>query len=125
MSHELASRLALMFDESGGLRVAKTKSVLKNKLKVEVPRRHTQIDALFLDGCVVLWGHHEQPLELYKNFSTTSVVIFKTIWSLVMSIWCLTDTWKEASRSQPEMSETKEQVECTLYDLQPDLLLKR
>ena len=44
-----------MFDESGDMRVAKTKSVLKNKLKVEVPRRHAEIDALFLDGCAVLW----------------------------------------------------------------------
>lgn len=55
MSHELASRPASMFDESGAMRVAKTKSVLKNNLKVEVPRRHTQIDASFLDGCAVLW----------------------------------------------------------------------
>ena len=55
MSHELASKPASMFDESGAMRVAKTKSVLKNKLKVEVPRRHTHIDASFLDGCAVLW----------------------------------------------------------------------
>ncbi len=35
--HELASRPALMLDESGPMRVAKTKYVLKNNLKVEVP----------------------------------------------------------------------------------------
>ena len=55
MAHELASKPASMFDESGAMKVAKTKSVLKNNLKVEVRRRHAEIDASFLDGCAVLW----------------------------------------------------------------------
>ena len=55
MAHELASRPASMFDENGAMKIAKTKSVLKNNLKVEVPRRHTYVDASFLDGCAVLW----------------------------------------------------------------------
>ena len=37
------------------MKVAKTKSVLKNDLKVEVARRHAAVDASFLDGCAVLW----------------------------------------------------------------------
>ena len=45
----------LMFDENGAMKIAKTKSVLKNNLKVEVPRRNTDVDASFLDGCAVLW----------------------------------------------------------------------
>ena len=55
MAYELAPRPASMFDDSGAMTVAKTKSVLKNNLKVEVPRRHAEIDASFLDGCAVLW----------------------------------------------------------------------
>ena len=37
------------------MKVAKTKYVLKNDLKVEVARRHAAVDASFLDGCAVLW----------------------------------------------------------------------
>ncbi len=53
MSHELASRPASMFDDSGAMTVAKAKSVLKNNLMVEVPWRHTEIDASFSYVCVV------------------------------------------------------------------------
>lgn len=55
MAHELALRPASMFDDSGAMKVAKTKAVLKNNLKVEVARRHAEVDASFLDGCAVLW----------------------------------------------------------------------
>ena len=55
MAHELSPRPASMFDDSGAMKVAKTKSVLKNDLKVEVARRHVAVDASFLDGCAVLW----------------------------------------------------------------------
>ena len=51
MAHELASRPASMFDDSGAMKVAKTKAVLK----VEMERRHAEVDASFLDGCAVLW----------------------------------------------------------------------
>lgn len=55
MAHELAPRPASMFDDSGTMKVAKTKAVLKNMLKVEVARRNAEVDASFLDGCAVLW----------------------------------------------------------------------
>ncbi len=55
MAHELASRPASMFDDSGAMKVAKTKAVLQNTLKVEMERRHADVDASFLDGCAVLW----------------------------------------------------------------------
>ena len=56
MAHELAFRPASMFDDSGAMKVAKTKAVLKNNtLKVEMERRHAEGDASFLDGCAVLW----------------------------------------------------------------------
>ena len=55
MAHELASRPASMFDDIGAMKVAKTKAVLKNTLKVEMQRRHAEGDASFLDGCAVMW----------------------------------------------------------------------
>ena len=55
MAHELASRPASMFDDSGAMKVAKTKAIIKNTLKVEMERRHAELDASFLDGCAVLW----------------------------------------------------------------------
>ena len=55
MAHELGSRPASMFDDSGATKVAKTKAVLQNTLKVEMERRHAEVDASFLDGCAVLW----------------------------------------------------------------------
>ena len=44
-----------MFDDSGAMKVAKTKAVLKNTLKVEMERRHAEVDASLLDGSAVLW----------------------------------------------------------------------
>ena len=38
MAHELAFRPSSMFDDSGAMKVAKTKAVLKNTLKVEMER---------------------------------------------------------------------------------------
>lgn len=57
LSHELAPYPTSMFDPNGHMREAKTKSNLKNAIKVEVPSRHAEqgIGASFLDGCAVLW----------------------------------------------------------------------
>ena len=55
MAHELAPKPASMFDDSGNMKAAKTKSVLKNDLKVEVAGRHAHVDVSFLDGCAVMW----------------------------------------------------------------------
>ena len=55
MSHELASRPALIFDDIGVMKVTKTKAVLNNTVKVEMERRHAEVDASFLDGYAVLW----------------------------------------------------------------------
>ena len=49
MAHELSPRPASMFDDSGAMKVAKTKAVLSNDLKVEVARIHVAVDASFLD----------------------------------------------------------------------------
>ena len=55
--HELSHIPTSKFDENGSMRVAKTKFNLKNALKVEVSRRLVEQDvqATFLDGCIVLW----------------------------------------------------------------------
>ena len=57
MGHELSPIPTPTVDENGNTRDAKTKSNLKNALKVEVSRRLAEQDvqATFLDGCAVLW----------------------------------------------------------------------
>ena len=57
LSHELAPYPAAMFEPNGHMHEAKTKSNLKNALKVESSSRHAEqgIDATFLDGCAILW----------------------------------------------------------------------
>ena len=46
-----------MFEEkTRDLRIAKSKSILKNKLQVEQSARATgQPDAIVIDGCAILW----------------------------------------------------------------------
>ena len=44
-----------MFDDKGHTRIAKSKSELKNDMKVELSQRHTTVSTSFLDGCAVLW----------------------------------------------------------------------
>ena len=57
MAHELSPYPTSMFDADGQMREAKTKANLKNAIKVEVSSRDAEndVDALFLDGCDVLW----------------------------------------------------------------------
>ena len=57
LSYELSSVPTSMFNEEGQMRPATTKSILKNALKVETSKRLSEVtlDAIFLDGCAVLW----------------------------------------------------------------------
>ena len=57
MAHELSPYPTSMFDADGQMSEAKTKSNLKNAIKVEVSSRDAEndVDASFLDGCAVLW----------------------------------------------------------------------
>ena len=55
MSHELSPYPPSMFDEKMHIREAKSKSALKNSLKVETSMRHKEVDAIFIDGCASLW----------------------------------------------------------------------
>ena len=61
LSYELASVPTSMFNEKmRKLRIAKSKSILKNKLQVEQSARATgQPDAIVIDGCAILsWIVH-------------------------------------------------------------------
>ena len=54
--YELAAVPPSMFEDSGDMRIIKTKSVLKKKLQVEVSERLCPPpDAVIVDGCAVLW----------------------------------------------------------------------
>ena len=57
MGHELSPIPTPMFDGNGNMRDAKSKSNLKNALKVDMSRRLAEQDvqATFIDGCAVLW----------------------------------------------------------------------
>ena len=91
-----------MFDDSGAMKVTKTKAVLKNNtLKVEMERRHAEGDASLLDGCACCGSCHGLQVELCKTSSTTSVDISKVIRIQVISTCCSTDTRKAVSNSPP------------------------
>ena len=57
LRYELAPVPTLMFEEkTRDLRIAKSKSILKNKLQVEQSACATgQPDAIVIDGCAILW----------------------------------------------------------------------
>jgi hypothetical protein len=59
MEYELAETPQLIFDENSGIRIAKTKSVLKNALKVESSYRVVSIGGnkdhcIRIDGCAIM-----------------------------------------------------------------------
>ena len=56
LKYELAPIPMAMFDSSGDMRVAKTKSTLKRQLQVETSNRITDQDnCLIIDGSAMLW----------------------------------------------------------------------
>ena len=53
--YELSPVQTLMFDDSGAMRITKTKSVLKQKLRVEQSARTSmQLQVVIIDGCAIL-----------------------------------------------------------------------
>ena len=74
LSYELAAVPTSMFEEkTRDLRIAQSKSLLKNKLQVEQLARATgQPDAIVIDGCAILWVVHwpskESVQDLVTNF---------------------------------------------------------
>ncbi|KAL8568389.1 hypothetical protein ACOMHN_066414 [Nucella lapillus] len=56
LSYELAPIPTALFDDSGEMRICKSKADLKMKTRVEVSVRNAnQMDCTILDGCAVLW----------------------------------------------------------------------
>ena len=57
LDYELAPVPTSMFADQGNMRDSRSKSVLKNSLKVEASKQVADhdIQATFLDGCAVLW----------------------------------------------------------------------
>lgn len=56
LQYELSPVPTLMFDEKGNMQIAKTKSVLKRNLKVEIfARLAPKPEVTIIDGCAILW----------------------------------------------------------------------
>ena len=56
--HELSPVPASMYNDKGDMRITKSKSILKNNLKVEVSNKRVPSPNLIIDGCAVLWIIH-------------------------------------------------------------------
>ena len=57
--YELACVSTALFNENGNMRITKTKSTLKNKLKVEKSNRNLQKPDMYLiDGWAIFWVIH-------------------------------------------------------------------
>ena len=72
VQHELAPIPTALFDESGNLRITKTKSTLKKKLQVEKSRQTVEMEqhtkALVLDGCEILCVVHYPSSGCVKDY---------------------------------------------------------
>ena len=55
LSYELTPQPTSILDEEGKMHEQKAKYKLKHALKNEISRRHLKVNAVFLDGCAVLW----------------------------------------------------------------------
>ena len=56
LKYELAPVPHSMFENNGDMQITKSKSILKQKLQVEVFNRICQVhDAILIDGCAMLW----------------------------------------------------------------------
>lgn len=59
LKHELSPVPTSMFKDNGKLKIATTKSDLKNKLKVSIlSRMVANVDAMVIDKCALLWSIH-------------------------------------------------------------------
>ena len=105
-----------MFKSNGQMREPKSKACLKNILKVDVSNRHAErdVEAIFLDGCAVLWvipwpmsGTVEDYLDRFRDH------IQKFLKEI--DVYIVFDRYKQtAQRQVQDMGETREQAECIL-----------
>ena len=75
LNYELAPVPTSMFEEkTRDLCIAKSKSILKNKLQVEQSARATgQPDAIVIDGCAILWIVHWPSKGIVQDLVTNFV----------------------------------------------------
>ena len=67
--HELAPFPLSMFDDSGEMRICKSKSVLKNKLQAEISKRTAgKPNTFIVDACAILWIIHWPTQGYVDNF---------------------------------------------------------
>jgi hypothetical protein len=112
-----------MFDDSGAMKVAKTRSVLKNNLNVKVTRSHAEVDVSFFDGCAVLWvlpwptGGTVQ--DFFNNFR-------RHIQSHLEStdVYLVFDRYKEGSIKESTRN-GRDQGASRMYSLRPTTKLLR
>ena len=86
LRHELAGVPPSMFNESGDMRIATSKSTLKGILQVQLAHRRSQPpDAISLDGCVILWvigwpahGTIQSYVENFVNYVTGHLQVTDT-----------------------------------------------
>ena len=90
-SHELAPVLAAMFNENG-MKICKTKSVLKRNLQVEMSNRKLHPDATVIDGSALLWTINWPSEGTVNDFVTNVKNRVKNTWRKLMCTWCLTAT---------------------------------
>ena len=84
LAHEISSYPTSMFDAAGQSRRAKIKANLKNVFKVEIYSRNVDnIDAVFIDGCAVLWvvpwpaaGTVQDNLDRFQTYLHTRLYVY-------------------------------------------------
>ena len=80
LEYELAPVPTSMFDEKGEMRIAKTKSILKNNLQVEISTRlDPQPEVTIFDGSAILWVIHWPNSGIVQDFvdNFTSYIMAK------------------------------------------------
>lgn len=69
LRHELAQVPTSMFEEdTGDMRIARSKSILKTKLKVEQSTIGGPTDSIVIDGCALLWVVHWPEKGTVRDF---------------------------------------------------------
>jgi len=92
-SHELAPVPAATFNENG-MKICKTKSVLKRNLQVEMSNRteNCTVMRLWIDGSALLWTINCPSEGTVNDFVTNVKNRVKKYLRKLMCTWCLTAT---------------------------------
>ena len=102
MGYELAPLPTSIFDgtkDKPEMRIAKAKATLKNTLQVEHSSRTLtrQPDAIFLDGCAIMWIVHWPSKGAIKDYVNAFVDYVLTRMSLSSNVFLVFDKYHESS----------------------------